>query len=66
MSGPDDVEGGAVLLETIKNVSRTLRNLAADVGDARALAAACADVCEAAADAPYAAVKSSTHLERSL
>ena len=66
VSGPDDVEGGAVLLETIKNVSRTLRNLAADVGDARALAAACADVCEAAADAPYAAVKSCTHLERSL
>ena len=39
VSGPDDVEGGAALLETIKNVSRTLRNLAADVGDARALAA---------------------------
>lgn len=63
-TGPGDVEGGAVLLETIRNVSRALRNLSADVGDARELASACAAACAAAADAPKAVVKSAAHLER--
>ena len=62
-TGPGDVEGGAVLLETIRNVSRALRNLSADVGDARELASACAAACAAAADAPKAVVKSAAHLE---
>ena len=63
-TGPGDVEGGAVLLKTIGNVSRALRNLSADRGDARELTRACAAAVAAAADAPRATVKSAAHLER--
>ena len=63
-TGPGDVDGGAVLLKTIGNVSRALRNLSADRGDARELTRACAAAVAAAADAPKATVKSAAHLER--
>ena len=63
-TGPGDVEGGAVLLETIRNVSRALRNLSADRGDARELVHVCAAAAAAAADAPKATIKSAAHLER--